>query len=238
MDPPGAVDAAAMPHLLFLSTLLQFLKWPVALAALVFLPSALWALGYQVAMDLGALAIVLTGVALYALIWWWLIRHWTVSWLSTLEHEITHGIFALLTGHRVKGLKVTLRDGGHILLLGPGNWLIDVAPYFFPTATVILILALPWIPFFDGAPGQLLLGLSLGYHLTSTWTETHHAQTDLQKAGFLFCWLFLPAANVAGLGLMLAAAQSGWGGMFDWLGVAWSSPWRPEVIWQWGMARF
>lgn len=226
-----------MSYLLYLSTLLQILKWPVALIAFAFLPSTLWALGYQMRTGLEALAIVLGGVAIYALVWWWLIRHWTVSWLSTLEHEITHGIFALLTGHRVQGLRVTLRDGGHILLLGPGNWLIDVAPYFFPTATVVLILVLPWVPFLHGGWGQLLLGLSLGYHLTSTWTETHHAQTDLQKAGFFFCWLFLPAANVAGLGLMLAAAQAGWGGMLDWLGVAWSSPWRPEVIWQWVMAR-
>ncbi len=227
-----------MTQLLFLSTFLQFLKWPVALAAIIFLPSVLWALGYQMATDLAALGTVLGGVAIYALVWWWQIRRWTVSWLSTLEHEITHGIFALLTGHRVKGLKVTLLDGGHILLLGTGNWLIDVAPYFFPTATVVLMLVLPWVPILDGLPGQLLLGLSLGYHLTSTWTETHHAQTDLQKAGFFFCWLFLPAANVAGLGLTLAAAQAGWGGMLEWLGMAVSSPWRPEVLWHWTMARF
>ncbi len=224
-----------MPQLLFLSTLLTVIKWPVALVAFVFLPSTLWALGYQMAADLSALGIVLGGVALYVLVWWWLIRHWTVSWLSTLEHEITHGIFALLTGHRVTGLKVTLRDGGHILLLGPGNWLIDVAPYFFPTATVLLIAVLPWIPFFQGPWGQLLLGLSLGYHLTSTWTETHHAQTDLQKAGFLFCWLFLPAANVVGLGLTLAVAQAGWAGVLEWLGVALSSPWRPEILLRWAM---
>jgi len=221
-----------MSYLLIVSTFVQFLKWPVALTALAFLPSAVWALGYQITNDVLALALVLSGAAAYALVWWWQIRRWTVSWLSTFEHEITHCIFAFLTGHRVTGLKVTLRDGGQIMLLGPGNWLIDVAPYFFPTATVVLILVMSWVPSFAGTTGQLALGLTLGYHLTSTWTETHHAQTDLQKAGVLFCWLFLPTANVVSLGLTLAAAESGWDGVLAWLGVAASSPWRPSAIWQ------
>ena len=221
-----------MSYLLIVSTFVQFLKWPVALTALAFLPSAVWALGYQITNDVLALALVLSGAAAYALVWWWQIRRWTVSWLSTFEHEITHGIFAFLTGHRVTGLKVTLRNGGHIMLLGPGNWLIDVAPYFFPTATVVLILVMSWVPSFAETTGQLALGLTLGYHLTSTWTETHHAQTDLQKAGVLFCLLVLPTANVVSLGLTLAAAESGWDGVLAWLSVAVSSPWRPSVIWQ------
>ena len=71
-----------MSYLLIVSTFVQFLKWPVALTALAFLPSAVWALGYQITNDVLALALVLSGAAAYALVWWWQIRRWTVSGAS------------------------------------------------------------------------------------------------------------------------------------------------------------
>ena len=59
-----------MSYLLIVSTFIQFLKWPVALTALAFLPSAVWALGYQITTDVLALALalVLSGAAAYALL--------------------------------------------------------------------------------------------------------------------------------------------------------------------------
>ena len=41
-----------------------------------------------------------------------------------------------------------------------------------------------------------ILGTSMAYHAQSTWLETHLNQTDLIKTGWLFVWLFLPAANL------------------------------------------
>lgn len=48
------------------------------------------------------------------------------------------------------------------------------------------------------------MGFTLAYHAQSTWHETHAGQTNLKESGWLFCWLFLPAANV----LMLLVVHS------------------------------
>lgn len=210
--------------------ILQITKWPVALAAVVLLPACVWALCREFSFSLQSLAWVFAGATAYTAVWYFVIRKWTVDWLSTFEHEITHCIFAWLTGNWVTGLKVTLRQGGHMTYVGSPNWLMTLAPYFFPTVTVILLLLAPYFSFLSGIKGQFLIGLSLAYHLTSTWTETHHAQTDLQKAGFLFCWMFLPAANVAGLGMVFAAARAGWPGVQQWVQWVQISPWLPKGL--------
>jgi hypothetical protein len=81
--------------------------------------------------DIGALTFVFPGGLTYGAFWWVSIRKWTISWLSTFEHEITHCLFAWLTGNKVGEIQITLRGCGHMTVLGSPNWLIDVAPYFF-----------------------------------------------------------------------------------------------------------
>ena len=39
-------------------------------------------------------------------------------------------------------------------------------------------------------------GLSVAFHIHASLLELHEAQTDLTEANFLWCWLFLPSANV------------------------------------------
>ncbi|MDE0896383.1 MAG: M50 family metallopeptidase, partial [Planctomycetota bacterium] len=151
------------------------------------------------------------GFAGYVLGWWLLFRRrgWG-SALSTLEHELTHALFALLTFHRVKSIKTTWRQGGAMQFEGGGNWLILIAPYFVPTLS-LAVLAVMFI-LDDGGARWLHIGLgaTVSYHATSTWRETHREQTDLQEVGFLFAFLFLPAANVLCYGLILAIVAEGW----------------------------
>jgi hypothetical protein len=211
---------------------LRALKWPLALLSLVFFPSMAWALWSEILLDIGALAFVFLGATAYGALWWLSIRKWSLSWLSTFEHEMTHCLFAWLTGNRVGEIKVTLRGGGHITVIGSPNWLIDVAPYFFPTATIVLLLISTIIPYLDLMVWQLAIGVSLCYHFTSTIPKTHEGQTDLQKAGFVFCWMFLPTANIVGLGLTLAIARNGWTGVSQWLSAVTQAPWN-TTIFQW-----
>ena len=216
-------------HRIFYNTL-SVLKWPVALLSFAFLPSMVWALWQEILGDLSALTFVFFGALAYAALWWFSIRNWTISWLSTLEHELTHCLFAWLTGNKVGEIKVTFRRGGHMVVIGSPNWLIDVAPYFFPTVTVVLLLLAPLVPALDVVVYQLAIGISLCYHITSSMTETHEGQTDLQKAGFLFCWMFLPTANLAALGLTLAGANAGWPGISHWFNLLRESPWNTVVF--------
>ncbi len=115
--------------------------------------------------------------------------------VCTFEHEITHLLFGLLFLKIPKGFKVTMHEGGHVKLTG-SNFLIYLAPYFFPTVSYLLL------PFFFIVPDKYLpifygiLGASLAFHLISTWAEVHLKQTDLQKSGILFSFAFLPVANL------------------------------------------
>ncbi|GAB5405912.1 MAG: hypothetical protein Aurels2KO_41430 [Aureliella sp.] len=138
--------------------------------------------------------------------------------MITLEHELTHALFAVLCLHRIVGFRASVGRGGEVRFTGRGNWLISVAPYFFPTVALLLFLLAYLMPF-AGFPWQrFLLGVALGYHVVSTYRETHRDQTDIQRLGMTFCWMFLPAANLAVVGLLVAFAHAPSGGISLWVG--------------------
>jgi hypothetical protein len=209
---------------------LTAIKWPLALLSVLFFPTLAWALWQEIVGGIGALTFVLLGAMAYGALWWLTIRKWTISWLSTFEHELTHCLFAWLTGNKVGEIKVTLRGGGHMTVIGSANWLIDVAPYFFPTGAAVLLVLSAFVPLLEPFVWQFTIGIGLCYHFTSTLAKTHPEQTDLQKAGFLFCWMFLPAANVLGLGLILAIAHAGWSGVSHWLSMVSQAPWNTTIF--------
>jgi hypothetical protein len=201
------------------------------MGSLWMLPPSLWALWREIAHSLSPLGLVFAGAAGYLVLWRTVLQHKSISAFSTLEHELTHSLFAVLTGNRVTGLRVTLTGGGHMRYEGTPNWLIDVAPYFFPLGTICVMLALPFVPALHGLAGQVALGITLGYHLAAGWTQLHPEQTDLQKAGFVFCGMFLPTANAWSFGLTLAAARQGWSGMGQFLERATQAPWQWSLLW-------
>ncbi len=190
---------------------LLVLKWPMALAIVLLTPGAALAcialIEPLITLDTGHA--VLVGLIGYWVAWMAVFRR--AAWgsaFSTLEHELTHALFATLTFHRVHVLSIrtTWRDGGEMSFTGGGNWLIYLAPYFFPTLTVVAGVAFvfqpgPWAPF--------VMGATWSYHLTSTWRETHGGQTDLHKAGVPFSVLVLPGLNLLAMGATLAMAMGG-----------------------------
>ena len=201
----------------FADRLLAILKWPSALLSLLLLPGAAWAFADLVPLASDAPQRVwplIGGACGYWLLWLMFFRRPGFgSLLSTFEHELTHAVFAWATFHRVTGLKATWKDGGAVTIRGKGNWLILVAPYFFPTVTVIAVLALIWVPVEYLSIAAAIVGVTVAYHITSTWKETHPGQTDLQKAGYVFSVLWLPAANVVSYGAVLAFALAGAAGV-------------------------
>ena len=200
---------------------IEWMKWPVAFVALCGLPLFAWGLlrliGHVLVHPMGVLPLAI-GAFGFILLWRrWLDNSRFGQWLITLEHELTHAIFAWLTGHRIVGFRATLGRGGEVRFVGRGNWLITLAPYFFPTAALALLLLaylmpisfLPWRGFF--------LGIALGFHIVSTYRETHRDQSDLKSVGSKFCWMFLPTANLAVLGLLIAWAHGGSANLQVWL---------------------
>jgi len=201
-----------------IASLLSLLKWPVAIAVAAMTPAgavAFWRLLGE-AWDRETWATSF-GIGFAATVGAWVIlgRLRIVRFWCTMEHELTHALFAWLTFVRVIELRST--DGtletednseGHVRLAG-SNWLITISPYFFPTASAAL-LAATWA--LASQPSQLarvLLGAATAFSIASTWQETHRHQADLRRVGFGFSWLFLPGANLLCYGMLLANELGG-----------------------------
>lgn len=181
--------------------IIDFLKYPIVIVLLVSIPFMLPKLFEIIEIMIrwkDEYYTMLIGIGFYILIWKKFFKNIANGWLATFEHELTHSIFALTTFHKVTGFKATASNGGHISYsgVGGGNWLITIAPYFFPTFSVLVLVIMYLTPMSYHNVLLGVFGFSMAYHLHSTWMETHYGQTDLKEVGFSFSWAFLPAANV------------------------------------------
>lgn len=117
-----------------------------------------------------------------------------------LGHELTHALWALLMGARVSGLKVR-KTGGQVRT-SKTNWVITLAPYFFPFYAVIFIAgffiahaiwnlsAYFWLLFF-------LVGLGWSFHVTFTLMILLSVeQPDVKSQGALFSAVMIYLMNL------------------------------------------
>jgi len=142
-------------------------------------------------------------------------------WIYVLGHELTHAVWAWLFGGQVKKIKVT-STGGHVHITKT-NFLIALAPYFFPLYAVLVILVfvighLIWdwhqyLAWFD-----LLLGAAYAFHVTLTAHILKTQQSDITDQGYLFSAvvIFLGNISVLLLGIPLLAAKVDVGRAFTW----------------------
>ena len=215
--------------------LINPLKWPAALMSAAATPLLAWGLLLLLVRVIRApwnLVPFALGGVLFVVLWRRWLRYSRIGrFLITLEHESTHALFALVTGHRILSFHASMGKGGQVRFEGGGNWLIVVAPYFFPTAALLLFLLAYLLPLQGLLPwSRLLLGTALVYHIVSTYRETHKDQTDIQQLGMTFCWLFLPSANLAVVGLLISFAHAGSEGLRLWL----ADMNQPlQFAWQW-----
>lgn len=200
----------------------EWTKWPVAVVAIVVTPALCWSLLLLLLrlMHSPSWSLIPFGCGIAAFVFLW--RRWLSSlaigrWLVTMEHEVTHAIFAFVTAHKIVGIRATMAEGGEVRYEGQGNWLITAAPYFFPTAALVLSLVAYLLPFPNLPWPSFLLGIALGYHFVSTYRETHRDQTDLKELGSSFCWMFLPAANLIMVSFLIAFAYNGTEGAKAWI---------------------
>jgi hypothetical protein len=125
-------------------------------------------------------------------------------------HELTHVLWVWLMGGRVSKFRVS-GDGGHIVT-NRTNFLIALAPYFFPLYSVLAIVAYGIASlFFSIAPyGQLLyatLGITWAFHLTFTCWMIPKNQTDLRDHGTFFSLVFIYVMNLLLLSALLVIAS-------------------------------
>ncbi|MBT6433519.1 MAG: hypothetical protein HOK28_10530 [Deltaproteobacteria bacterium] len=202
-----------------LNFFLGLVKWPLAFLMIYLLPDSILEmleLLEKSELESDQVAPFIYGFLGYFAAWFVLFkRYFMGSWLSTLEHELTHGLFAVITFHKITELKTSYLSGGHIRYTGGGNWLITIAPYFFPTLSFLIMGILSIVGTAETPWLNLALGVSVAYHLTSTWHETHLGQTDIKEVGYLYSFLFLPAANIISYIAILAFVLGGPGQLLE-----------------------
>lgn len=140
-------------------------------------------------------------------------------WLETFEHELTHLLIGLLFLKIPVGFRVSAHEGGEVRQIGFGStgqiW-VTLAPYFFPTVSVF-VLIIAYLMNLNNSTFLGILGFSTAFHLVSNWGETSFRQPDLQKAGILKTILILPVMNLICYGAVLAFVAGGGKGFKNFL---------------------
>jgi hypothetical protein len=128
--------------------------------------------------------------------------------LHVFGHELTHALWSMLFGGRIEEIYVSRSKGGFTTYTR-GNFLVTLAPYFFPLyAVFFLILRLIVMtaarPYIDG-----LIGFSLSFHIVLTAYSLRMRQPDLARAGVFFSISFIYLMNCIVIGTIFAIATGG-----------------------------
>lgn len=172
-------------------------------------------LGFNINLMPEGFAVFALGCLLYTLLWIFVFSRRDKFW-SVLEHEMTHLLFAILFFKKVHSFNAIRGSGGSVEIEGD-NFVIALAPYFFPLATIIILVIKPSFPLnvqwlFNG-----LLGFSLMFHIISLFKEFHPDQPDLRRSGMLFSSTVILFFNLFFVGLCIASLQGSWADMWDYV---------------------
>jgi hypothetical protein len=200
------------------------MKWAKFFLAILLLPvcygvaQALWLVIVASKGADGVWVATLAGVACWLVIFFLLPKP---MWLYVMGHELTHAVWAWMFGGRVKRFRASSK-GGQVLLTKT-NFVIALAPYFFPfyAAVVVGLFALGhfvWNWERYAAWFHLLLGAAYAFHVTLTWHILRMRQTDITDHGYLFSAvvIFLGNAIVLLIAVPLLGAQVELGTALGW----------------------
>jgi Peptidase M50B-like len=116
-----------------------------------------------------------------------------------IGHELTHALFALLFGGSIKSIQAS--DRGGRVTLSKSNFIITLAPYFFPLYTFIAML-LYWLARAADAHGAttdiliFLSGMTFAFHLVLTFIFLHTDQNDILEHGQIFSYPLIYLFNI------------------------------------------
>ena len=195
---------------------IELIKWPLAIYMLISLPACIQFIkAYRFS---SADAFLLAGFIFFFFCRTMMDSNMKQS-MEVVAHELTHTVFALLTFHKIKSIRVNPDDsGGEMSFMGKGNWLITIAPYFFPLFGVLVMFGItiylhiaPATRFLSG-----ILGFFIAYHLDTVASQINDKQTDLTDVSYKFCVMFLPAANLMAIESMVVFNRWGWNGVWHY----------------------
>lgn len=143
------------------------------------------------------------------LILWFLYLAKKDNFWSILTHELTHALFALIFFKKIHKISATRRTGGQIAIEG-GNVFIALAPYFFPLASMTLVVLKLVTPDRFQIILNYLLGFTTASYVFHLFRELHTNQTDLQQAGLFFSIIFIIFGNILSFGILISSLAGDW----------------------------
>jgi hypothetical protein len=177
----------------------KWLKWIIAvllLPACAGAGEALWLVARASGKADTIWVAILSGAACWVVIYLLLPKP---MWVYVFGHELTHVLWTWLMGGRVKKFKASSK-GGHVVVT-KNNFVIALAPYFFPLYAILVVLIYVggsllwhWAPYIVWF--HLLLGASYGFHVTLTWHILKSSQSDITDQGYLFSGVVIFLGNV------------------------------------------
>jgi hypothetical protein len=192
-------------------------KWCKTIIAILLLPlclgagRAFWLVLRQSGEATTIWVAILSGAACWVVIYSLLPKP---MWIYVFGHEFTHALWTWLFGGKVKRFKASSK-GGHVIVTKT-NFLIALAPYFFPFYAIIVVLVFVlghviwnWAAY--AVWFHLLLGAAYAFHVTLTWHILKTEQSDITEHGYVFSAviIFLGNVGVLLLGVPLLTARVG-----------------------------
>ncbi len=123
-----------------------------------------------------------------------------------MAHELTHMLWASLFGGKTKELRVS-KEGGRVLI-SKSNFMISLAPYFFPLyaliGTLIYYIARDEFRMYVA----FLVGVALSFHIALTLFSLMTRQDDLHEdSNIVFSLAFVLLMNILVIAFILAVVS-------------------------------
>ena len=133
-----------------------------------------------------------------------------LKWFATFSHELTHTIVSLLMFREIHSFQAG-RGTGEIYTSGNRNTLVfvDLAPYCLPIFTYLLLairmmMAKDMLMYYD-----VLIGMSIGFHVYCFRTQTGSYQTDINKHPLYFSYLYIATAQLFNICVIVVSFWNG-----------------------------
>jgi len=114
-------------------------------------------------------------------------------------HELTHAFWTILFRGKIKEFNVSSKNGS--VVTTKNNFLISLAPYFFPIYTFLIIFIFYSLAFFLPVSNYIewlffFVGISYAFHICLTAESLSIGQSDVRKTGKIFSYVIIAIFNI------------------------------------------
>lgn len=139
-------------------------------------------------------------------------RFWfskNLQWFEVFTHELTHTIVSLLTFRKMSNFQAGEKSGAVYTSGGSlSGILVSLAPYCLPIYSYFFLMLRPIIANGGLWIYDILLGMTLAFHISCFASDTRNYQTDINQYPFFFSYSYIAAALLFNLNAILVSFWS------------------------------